>query len=97
MAYCTDEEAVEIWKERWRGDFVHVIATKRGLNMFRVYEVFEEKMNVGSRLKAIEEFSSENPELAASTDFSPHKAKRRVVRLPDNDQMDMFGALKTAR
>ncbi|WP_275786857.1 hypothetical protein [Pararhizobium gei] len=91
MSYFTDEQAREIWKARWRGETVQSLVGKYGENQFRLYEVWEEKKNEGTRLIAYEEFKRENPEIAALTNPIAHIPRRKVISFPkDNGQLGLF-------
>ncbi len=90
MSTFTEMQAIAIWKEIWLGATKQSQIIKHAVNPHRVYEVLSEKKNQGSRLKAMAEFSLERPELIATTDFSPHVEKRRVVMKHDNDQGSLF-------
>ncbi|MGV0878205.1 hypothetical protein V6767_13780 [Martelella sp. FLE1502] len=93
MDYFTNDVAKEIWKARWIGIGVQKLVEQHKKSPFRFYEVWSEEKNSGSREEAKTEFVRERPDLAASTDFSPHRRRRKVVPLPpkpDLGQMDLF-------
>ena len=93
MSYFTDEEAVEIWKAKWRKEGVQSLVVRYKKSPFRFYEIWTEQKNAGTRLVAFEQFKREEPALALHTDPSPHIPRRQVViRSPDcSRQLDMFG------
>ena len=45
----TFEDAVDIWRRFWRGEFQHRIAADYDVNPGRVNEVVKERRHVGSR------------------------------------------------
>lgn len=84
MAYFSDDQAIEIWKAKWRGETIQSLIKRYGENPFRFYEIWKEDRNKGTRLIAFEQFKAEDPKLAARTKPEPHKEKRRVVPKPPN-------------
>lgn len=71
---------------KWKGDKISDIASDYRENPYRLYEVFSEEKNIGSRLKAKFRFEQKFPKLVNTTDFSPHESKRKVVRKKDDDE-----------
>jgi hypothetical protein len=49
----TFEDAVEIWRRHWTGEFQHRIAAHFDVNPGRVNEVLKESRHVGSREAAL--------------------------------------------
>ncbi|MBW6424587.1 hypothetical protein KX729_24350 [Rhizobium sp. XQZ8] len=93
MAYSSDEEAIEIWKAKWRGEGVQSLVLRYKKSPFRFYEIWTEAKNPGTRLIAFEQFKHEAPHLALHVDTSPHTPKRKVIVPPPGDsspQLDMF-------
>jgi len=91
-AYLSDEQAIQIWKEKWASVPIQTLTQKYRVNPFRIYEVFTEQRNPGTRIKAFEQFKKENPSLATRIDPSPHTPKRMVVPRPlsDPNQISLF-------
>jgi alkanesulfonate monooxygenase SsuD/methylene tetrahydromethanopterin reductase-like flavin-dependent oxidoreductase (luciferase family) len=48
----TFEEAVEVWRRHWAGEFQHHVASHFKVNPGRVSEVLKEKKHIGSRQEA---------------------------------------------
>lgn len=92
MDYFTNREAIDIWKAKWLGVGPQKLVETYKKSPFRIYEVWSEDKNIGSREEAKSEFIHEHPELIEVTDFSPHKKRRKVVHLPTKDkgQLDLF-------
>ena len=92
MSYFTDEQAIEIWKAKWRNEGVQSLVLRYKQSPFRFYEVWTEQKNYGMRLVAFAQFMEEDPELARQTDPSPHMPKRKVIFTPPPgpEQLDMF-------
>lgn len=52
--YLTFEEAVEVWRRFWAGEYQHHIAARFGVNPARVNEVVKEHKHHGSRQAALQ-------------------------------------------
>jgi hypothetical protein len=93
MAYFSDEDAIEIWKAKWRGEGVQTLVERYKRSPFRFYEVWTEAKNAGTRLIAIEQFKHESPQLALRVDTSPHTPRRKVIvaaSVSTSSQLEMF-------
>ena len=92
MKVFTENEAIQLWTWKWLGVKKHEIAARVNKNMYRIYEVYKEEENIGSRLKAWALFRKKYPEEASNVDPSPHKQQfsisKQVLRNPD--QYDLF-------
>lgn len=44
----TFDEAVEVWLAFWRGEFKNRIAARYDVNVWRIYDVVQSKIHVGS-------------------------------------------------
>lgn len=94
MTYFSDEDAIEIWKAKWRGEGVQSLVERYRRSPFRFYEIWTETKNPGTRLIAIEQLKHEAPHLASHVDTSPHIPKRKVIvspSTPSSSQLEMFG------
>ena len=58
----TWDDAIEIWLMWWKGEFKHRIAAKFDVNVWRIYEVREGKVHLGSR-EAAEKILAERQKL----------------------------------
>ncbi|WP_092159815.1 hypothetical protein [Bosea sp. CRIB-10] len=90
MALLTNEDAVEIWLLKWKGEYIKRISAQFDIDPRRIYEILTEEKFPGSRLEALNRFRRDLPSLAARTNTDPHVAKLHVVRR-DPDQGELFG------
>ncbi|MEJ8574978.1 hypothetical protein [Microbaculum marinum] len=74
------DDAVEIWIAKWRNEHVRKLCAVYDVDPRRLYEVWEEKVHVGSRSVGYARFKVEDPQLAAITVPEPHQPTLRVVK-----------------
>ena len=92
MNVFSETEAIQLWFWKWLGVKKHEIAARVNKNMFRIYEVYKEEENIGSRLKAWALFQKKFPIESMSVDPSPHKQRFSISKknLSNPNQYDMF-------
>lgn len=78
------DEAVESWILLIGDWFKNRIAARYDVNVWRLYEVWNEKVHVGSKTAAIEKLMITQPALASKlTKWEPPKADNDHWRQPD--------------
>ena len=76
-------DAVDIWITRWLRVRRKDLILRYGCDPLRLYKIWEGKMHLASRKKALERFQSEYLSLMDRVDFGRHKSSLRSHDNPD--------------